>query len=234
MRALSRFALPFAIVSCVIGLGCGNPTQGSAPSAARVPKAAHGEVVQPPFAVRGELEGLLLVWFDEKGQAHSASKRADVPEPARARVRVDSLEVAPEQRLDPGAIYVADLTSAQKDGNYRVEKWSRDAFEAELTPPAPEILSAADPVILYGASWCGACKQAAKFMRDRGDAFVEKDIEKEPDARQEMLKKAQAQGVSTQGIPVLDVHGTLLPGFDPERLGSLLDRARVKPADQGT
>lgn len=216
------------------GAACGNPSDANLAKAAKQ-KTAHGEVVEPPFAVRGELEGLLLVWFDEKGQAHSASKRADVPESARARVRIDSLDVPPERRLDPGFIYVADLREAQKDGAYRVEKWSRDAFDAELAPPAAEAVAAQGPVILYGASWCGACKEAAEFMTKRGIAFIEKDIEKEPEARKEMLDKARAQGVSAQGIPVLDVHGTLMAGFDPVRLGSLLDRAHAKqPSDQGS
>ncbi len=236
MRPLSSVAVLIAVLG-LCGLGCGNPTNERAPSAPTKAQPAHGEVVEPPFAVRGELEGLLLVWFDEKGLAHTASKRAEVPEDARARVRIDSLDVTPERRLDPSQVYVADLRAAQKDGAYRVEKWSREAFEAELAGPAPELVAVGGAngagVILYSASWCGACKQAAQFMTKRGVAFVEKDIEKEPDARQEMLQKARAQGVSTQGIPVIDVHGTLITGFDPERLGSLLDRAPGKP-DQGT
>ena len=158
-----------------------------------------------------------------------------MPAPSRERVRVDSLEVTPEQKLDSAFVYVADLRAAQNDGAYRVEKWSRDAFEAAVSPVAPEqALAAATPVILYGASWCGACKQAANFMTKRGVSFVEKDIEKEADARNEMLQKAQAQGVSTNGIPVLDVHGTLMAGFDEERLGALLDRASAQHVDQGS
>ena len=47
-------------------------------------------------------------------------------------------------------------------------------------------------------------------------------IEKEPGARSEMLEKARAQGVSTQGIPVIDVRGTLLGGFDANAVERLL------------
>jgi len=230
MRAVLRLLLLVSLV------GCGNPPSGPSPAEKTAPAAARGELAHPPFEVRGELEGLLLVWFDEKGAAHAASKRTDVPEAARARVRVDALDLKPEQRLDPSFVYVADLRAPQQDGAYRVEKWARDAFEAALLPePEPPAAASAVPVILYGASWCGACRQAAQFLTQRGVAFVEKDIEKEPAARDELMQKARAQGVSTQGIPVIDVHGTLMAGFDPERLGSLLDRAHAKaPGDQGT
>jgi glutaredoxin len=211
----------------LLALACGNPspsssraTQGGAdPLAQAVP-------VTPPFAVQGEAEGLLLVWYDAEGVAHSARSRSEVPVESRVRVRVDSLEVAPDQRLDPAFMYVADLQKARADGSYEVRKVPREAFEASIGKPKakPEdsALAAASDVIIYGASWCGACKQAKRFFRDKGVAFVEKDIEKEPGARSEMLQKARAQGVSTQGIPVLDVRGTMMGGFDANAVERLL------------
>lgn len=222
-------SLIWATLASALLLGCGNPTEPLPAKQSKEAKAPQGTRVVPPFAVRGELEGLLIVWFDEQGKAHPVSKRSEIPETARARVRVDSLDVAPDKRLDPSLVYVADVRSPGAGGDYAVQTFEREAFEASLAPAPAEVALAGDPgVILYGASWCGACKQAARFLTDRGVAFVEKDIEKEPEARQEMLEKAKAQGVSTQGIPVLDVHGKLLPGFDPIRLGALLDQAHAK------
>jgi glutaredoxin len=189
---------------------------------------ALAEQVTPPFAVRAEAEGLLLVWYDESGGAHAAARRSDVPEANRARVRVDSLEIAPDKRLDPAYVYVADLRKARTDGSYEVRKVARDAFESSVVKaptaePGTGVASASD-VIIYGASWCGACKQAARYFSQKGVPFVEKDIEKEPAARGEMLRKAKAQGVSTSGIPVIDVRGTLLGGFDPNKVDRLLAR----------
>jgi glutaredoxin len=197
-------------------VACGNPVEGKAGSAPPKTPPPSGELVKPPFAVAGEAEGLLLVWYDGEGAAHTATRRSDIPEAQRKRVRVDSLEVAPDKRLDPAFVYVADLGAAQADGSYRVEKLNREAFEQAMVKPAPEpVATASSDVILYGASWCGACPQARQYLEQKGVPFIEKDIEKEPGARQEMQAKAQAQGVRTSGIPVIDVKGTLLAGFNP-------------------
>ena len=82
--------------------------------------------------------------------------------------------------------------------------------------------SANGDVIIYGASWCGACKSAASYLKQKGVAFVERDIEKEPEARAEMLEKARAQGVNASGIPVIDVYGKLMGGFDPVAMDRML------------
>jgi glutaredoxin len=229
MKSLSRLA-PSLLLSSL--LACGNPTSEAARTPASrgstQPGTALGELVTPPFAVQGKAEGLLLVWYDEQGAAHPASQRSEVPEEHRASVRVDALELAPEQRLDPAFVYVADLRTPGEGGSYPVRRLARDAFETTLVragQPAAGPSSgqqASSDVIIYGASWCGACKQAAQFFTQKGVPFIEKDIEKEPGARGEMMAKAKAQGVRTGGIPVIDVRGTLLGGFNAQRIEQLL------------
>lgn len=218
---MKRFAV-WSLLS--LSLACGNPDPGSRAAKEIAEKSATlGESVRPPFEVRGEAEGLLLVWFDEQGDAHPANKRSEVPEGSRERVRVDALELAPDQRLDPAFVYVADLREPGQDGLYAVRKVEREAFEASLVRARPEqALASASDVIIYGASWCGACKQAKQFFEHKGVPFVEKDIEKEPAARGEMMAKAKAQGVNTGGIPVIDVKGTLVGGFNAARIDQLL------------
>jgi glutaredoxin len=218
----------FALLFLALLLACGNPAPASAPpgSKASADPLAQAKIENPPFAVQGEAEGLLLVWYDAQGAAHTAHARSEVPEDQRARVRVDSLDVAPDQRLDPAFMYVADLRKARADGSYEVRKVARESFEAFISKasakPESAALASASDVIIYGASWCGACKQAKRYFRDKGVAFIEKDIEKEPGARSEMQQKARAQGVSTSGIPVLDVRGTMMGGFDPNAIERVL------------
>jgi glutaredoxin len=80
------------------------------------------------------------------------------------------------------------------------------------------------------ASWCGACKAAAKYLRSRDVPFVEKDIEKDRAAASEMQAKAQAAGKTPRGVPVIDFRGTILLGFDQQALSTLIDQgAAAKP-----
>jgi glutaredoxin len=77
-------------------------------------------------------------------------------------------------------------------------------------------------VILYGASWCGACHEAAAYMKKKGINFIEKDIEKDPNAEREMRSKLAKVGKNTASIPVLDVRGKILVGFNAQVLDQAL------------
>ncbi len=188
-----------------------------------------GELTTPPFEVRGEAEDLLLVWFDDEG-LHTASRRSEIPEAHRAMVRVDDLSLPPEERLDPELVYVADLRRAE-GGSYPVRRMPRATFDARVSEasgrptepataadepgePAPAQADASAGVVLYGASWCSACRSAAAFLRSRNVEFVERDVEREPGAREAMLRAAQRAGVRPNGIPVIDFRGRVIQGFD--------------------
>ncbi|MBS2021862.1 MAG: hypothetical protein JST92_05590 [Deltaproteobacteria bacterium] len=68
-------------------------------------------------------------------------------------------------------------------------------------------------IILYGTSWCPACKKAREYLKRKGIAFIEKDVEADPMANLEKKEKARAAGLATQSVPVLDANGTTLLGF---------------------
>ena len=67
-------------------------------------------------------------------------------------------------------------------------------------------------VVLYATDWGGYCKQTKRFLDSKGIPFKEFDIEKDADAR----KAYEALG--GRGIPLIDVNGTLIRGFDPEEI----------------
>jgi glutaredoxin len=219
-----------ALVSCQL-LACGNPLdrlskRGESNSAQARPATAPGDLesVKPPFAVQGELDGLLLVWFDAEG-VHTAQKRSEVPEAQRAHVRIDALTVAPDARLDADHVYVADLRAPSRDGNYPVQKATRAWFDAQVDQAKPQVAAASEAgVVIYKASWCGVCRSAASYLRQRHVPFVEKDVESDPGASDEMMRKAQAKGLSPRGVPVIDFRGEIMLGFDQARLEGLIDR----------
>lgn len=246
MRSSVRLTLVASLlfVAGAVLTSCGNPdpngahpgaASGNGAGASGTAVASLGEIVHPPFAVRGECSGLLLVWFDAEGP-HTAAKRTDVPEPHRQHVRVDSLSLSPEQRLDPTFVYLADLRRAGPDGTYVVRKTAREVFEQMIdkasSSPAVAQGGGAAPgqapadgnadVIIYGADWCSACRSAAAYFRQRGIAFVEKNIEQDQAAYAEMQRKARAAGVATTGIPVIDFRGHVIAGFDQGEIERLL------------
>jgi glutaredoxin len=141
---------------------------------------------------------------------------------------------------------VADLRSPGADGSFVVQTMERAAFDAlvdktagvsiqapvQTTAAADDdnhddnaAAQAAAPIVIYKASWCGACKAAAAYLRQRGVPFVERDVEKDLGAQAEMQRKAQAAGVQPRGVPVIDFRGQLILGFDQQRLGQLIDHS---------
>jgi glutaredoxin len=235
----SKKLASFLVIFGLVGLGfagCENPISPTSLTGRKV-EPAEGQTVTPPFAVRGELEGLLLVWMDREG-LHSASKLSEIPEKNRERVRVDSLQIPPDQRLDEDFVYLADLRKPQADGSYPVRKVRRDWFEKlvdgqtpgqnlpskttaenNLVPPST---TAGARVIIYGASWCGACRAAASYFRARNIAFEEKDVEKSRDAYAEMQQKASSAGVKPGSLPLIDFRGHIVSGFSPGALDALI------------
>lgn len=111
------------------------------------------------------------------------------------------------------------------------------AASASGTPEAPAAPGAAGAgatagavaagkpmVIVYGASWCGACHEATRWLKGRGIAYVEKDIEADAQADREMRAKLSKAGLRGGSIPVIDVGGVVLMGFDPREVQRALGR----------
>lgn len=220
----------FLFAMLLAAAACGNPVPGelgTAPEPSATPPSAsadtQGEAIKPPFAVRDDLSGLLLVWFDKDG-LHTAGSRSEIPEARRKVVRVDSLEVPPEKRLDPEFVYVADVRNPTGDGSYVVRKLPRAAFDAMADRAEGPVATAnTGDVVLYKASWCGACKAAEAYMKSRGVAYQAYDIEKDSKAAAEMQQKVKAAGKVARGVPVIDWKGEIMLGFDKARMQSLID-----------
>jgi glutaredoxin len=95
-----------------------------------------------------------------------------------------------------------------------------DAGAAAAPPPAT---AGGPPVVtIYGTSWCGACKAARQYFSSRKIPFADKDIERDADAARELAAKAAKMGIPTDRVPVIDVRGRLLLGFDKARIETLL------------
>lgn len=201
-----------ALLMCTLALGCSRSTDAPAESTA--------EPTAPTLTrVTAETPELMLRYRSDDGFA-TASSIDEIPAEARGAVQVVDLSLSPEARGATDFAQVFDLRTARADGSFagrlvpRAEL-ERALAEAQATP-------AQAPVTMYSAAWCGVCRKARTFLGEQGIAFVEKDIDKDKDAARELAAKARAAGVDASGVPVFDVGGTLMPGFDGPRLLALV------------
>lgn len=80
-------------------------------------------------------------------------------------------------------------------------------------------------VIIYSTTWCAFCKTEKQYLEKLGVAFVEKDIEADAAAHEELMSKI---GGNFRGVPVTDIDGDLVLGFDRPKIdGFLKDKGLV-------
>ena len=87
--------------------------------------------------------------------------------------------------------------------------------------------SEASKIIIYSAAWCAFCKTEKQYLDKLNIPFVEKDIEEDKDAYEELMSKAGEAGY--QGVPVTDIAGTLVLGFDRRKIDELIKEKGIKP-----
>jgi glutaredoxin len=194
------------------------------------------------LVITDDTPDLLLTWVDAKGDAHTAAKPADVPIEGRDQVRV---VVTTRDEGTQNLFYVANLTNKNADQSYPASTMSRTDWDALIAkrrqaarPPeqaqtGPQATPDAGPftVIVYGAPWCDACHEAMAFLKKRRVPAVEKDIEADPAADKEMRAKLVRAGFrGASSIPIIDVGGRILVGFDPQALEAALRGPKGVPA----
>lgn len=78
------------------------------------------------------------------------------------------------------------------------------------------------PVIIYSTNWCAYCKMARQYLDSKNVPVVEKNIEEDDAAHDELMAKI---GGNFRGVPVLDIAGTIILGFDRPRIDAALQQA---------
>jgi glutaredoxin 3 len=202
-------------------------------------RASDSHAVAPRLLAEGDAgTGLVFTWFEAGGGFHVTSARSEIPEDRRAVVRVQDPSSPP---LDPTRIWVADLREAH-GGAYTVRQMSRAEFERIGRPPppqpaptkAPRIAAATDAgaaapgdgerpqVVMYMSSSCPVCRNARTWLNRQHVSFVERNVGSDPAAAAELQQKARRAGIRADGVPVFDVGGRLIAGFDQRALSQAL------------
>ena len=77
------------------------------------------------------------------------------------------------------------------------------------------------PVIIYSTNWCAYCKMARQYLASLNVPVVEKNIEEDQAAHQELMDKI---GGNFRGVPVIDINGDIILGFDRAKIDDSLKK----------
>ena len=72
-------------------------------------------------------------------------------------------------------------------------------------------------VKVYSTPTCPWCVRAKQFLKDNSIPFENADVSSDSQAADEMVQKS-----GQMGVPVLDIDGTVIVGFDKEKIKSAL------------
>ena len=73
-------------------------------------------------------------------------------------------------------------------------------------------------IILYSSDNCPWCVKAKRYLKQKNIEFQVKDVGVDDLAAEEMIMKS-----GQRGIPVIDIKGEIVVGFDKLRIDGLLD-----------
>jgi glutaredoxin 3 len=208
--------------------------------------------VETPTQEFSKESPLLYTYVEPKGTFATTDKADDIPKDARRLVRVVDPTKSTPSGPDTTKVYALDINDLLASGKAQARALSREAFEtgalAQLPPgesspvagphgpPLPEELppgvdsgasGTVGPAVVtvYGTPWCGACKAVKQYLASKHIPYAYKDIENDPAAARELQAKASKMGIPTDRVPILDVRGRLLLGFDRARLDAMLGDA---------
>lgn len=183
---------------------------------------------------------LVFQYADLAGVFQTTSRRFSVPAASRSAVRVIDPTAKNVAAGHDDRVQLADLRLADAAGQYTTRLIPEAQFQrlalAALPPGAASRVSlpraAGDPaptpagthqrIVLYGTSWCGACKEARAFLRALKLPFVDKNVERDPVSAAQLALELKSLGVVPDRVPVIDVRGRVLVGFDPIRIRTLI------------
>ncbi len=146
----------------------------------------------------GKATRIYYQFVDERGRVRFVESLERVPE--KWRDRVGFVESATPPPMSP-----TDMARAiEPDARRLVAR-----LEASRKASGPK-------VIIYSANWCGACRRAKAYMDRKGVRYEERNVD-QPRFKEELVRKSGGRS-----IPVIEVNGRILKGFNPERLDKLL------------
>ena len=76
-------------------------------------------------------------------------------------------------------------------------------------------------VTIYSTTWCAFCNTEKQWLDRLGIAYVDKNIEEDEATKEELMKKIDGD---FRGVPVTDINGEIILGFDRPKLQAAIDK----------
>lgn len=134
-------------------------------------------------------------WVDSKGTIHFSSSPPEKGKAETVNVQVNS------------------FSSYSPSG--AADKSTKFQFDPNLITSGKE--SARD-VVMYSAAWCGYCKQARRYFKQKNIAFDEYDVEKSQKGKTDYRK------LGGNGVPLILVGKKRMSGFSVAGFEKLYQR----------
>jgi glutaredoxin len=185
-------------------LACSPPSQDDAVVPVRspgrerpvTPKPARERAPAAPQRDKGTLkaDGGYYQYVDESGRVRFATSLDQVPE---------------RQRSTAGHIFVeASVAHAVR--------------RAEVAEDRPHGKTTNAEVVLYSTQSCGYCRKARAYFDRIGQEYVDKDVERDEEAREEYLNLTHGN----RGVPVIVIGGQMIQGWNEPRVEQMIAAAR--------
>jgi len=99
--------------------------------------------------------------------------------------------------------------------------------QSALDPAKAQVAKKYPQIVLYSVTWCPHCREAKEYFTKNNIPFINRDVEMDEKAMEELTGK-----YNSQGVPVIVV-GTgkeevVVKGFTPELFQESLKKARTK------
>lgn len=74
-------------------------------------------------------------------------------------------------------------------------------------------------VIVYSTPTCPYCVMAKNYLTEKNIPYEDIDVSADPAKAREMIQKS-----GQRGVPVLDINGNIVVGFDKNRIDELINQ----------
>ncbi len=72
-------------------------------------------------------------------------------------------------------------------------------------------------VVVFSTPTCSYCNAAKQYFRQKGIQFRDVDVSRDAAAARDMMRRS-----GQQGVPVIDIGGNIVVGFDRPKINQLL------------